>query len=190
MITAIKSQKLFLLSQPLKTAKFSLIAPHVTFASFPPDREGVCGYEIRNQNFKGFSSGGTKGLWVSQSSSNDKKLVICESPLDCLSYHQLFPDDQTRYFATSGTLSEKQKDLLRTAFENIDQKKGEIIIATDRDVAGKEIAQELNKIAPKTAQIFRHVPKYQKDWNEVLQAQIERERQQENQRSRGRGLSL
>ena len=159
-------------------------------AIFPHrDREGVCGYETRNQNFKGFSSGGTKGLWVSKSGQNDNKLVICESPLDCLSYHQLFPDDYTRYFATSGTLSEKQKDLLRTAFEKLDQKKGEIIIATDKDIGGEEIAQELKEIAPKTAQVFRHVPKYQKDWNEALQAQIERERQQENQRSRGRGLS-
>ena len=160
-------------------------------AIFPhSDRDGVCGYEIRNQNFKGFSSGGTKGLWVSKSQQNDKKLVICESPLDCLSYHQLFPDDHTRYFATSGTLSETQKDLLRTAFEKLDQKGGEIIIATDRDVGGKEIAQELTLIAPKTAQIARHVPKYQKDWNEVLQAQIERERQNQHQKSRGKGLSL
>lgn len=154
------------------------------------DREGICGYSIRHQNFKGFSTGGTKGLWTSKSSSNDKKLVICESPIDCLSYHQLFPDDQTRYFATSGTLSEKQKDLLRTAFEKIEQKGGSIIIATDRDEAGEEISQELIKIAPKTAQIERHVPKYQKDWNEALQAKIERERQQQNQKRRGRGFSL
>ena len=162
-------------------------------AIFPHfDRDGICGYEIRNQNFKGFASGGTKGLWVSKSGQNDQKLVICESPLDCLSYHQLFPDDQTRYFATSGTLSEKQKDLLRTAFENINQKGGEIIIATDRDVGGEEISQKLKEIAPKTAQIFRHVPKpkYQKDWNEVLQAQIQLEKQQQNQITRGRGLSL
>ncbi len=160
-------------------------------AIFPHfDRDGICGYEIRNQNFKGFASGGTKGLWVSKSGQNDQKLVICESPLDCLSYHQLFPDDQTRYFATSGTLSEKQKDLLRTAFENINQKGGEIIIATDRDVGGEEISQKLKEIAPKTAQIFRHVPKYQKDWNEVLQAQIKQERQQQNQISKRRGLSL
>ena len=160
-------------------------------AIFPhKDRDGICGYEIRNQNFKGFASGGTKGLWVSKSGQNDLKLVICESPLDCLSYHQLFPDDQTRYFATSGTLSEKQKDLLHTAFENINQKGGEIIIATDRDVGGEEISQELTKIAPNSAQIFRHVPTHQKDWNEALQAQIQLERQQQNQKRRGRGLSL
>ena len=156
------------------------------------DREGVSGYEIRNQKFKGFSTGGTKGLWTSRSGSQDKKLVICESPIDCLSYHQLFPDEQTRYFATSGTLSEKQKNLLQTAFEKISQKGGEIIIATDRDEPGKKLSQELAEIAPKTAQISRHVPKYQKDWNEVLQAEIRREAQlrQQQQRERGRGLSL
>jgi DNA topoisomerase IA len=65
---------------------------------------------------------------------------------------------QPCYFATSGTLAEKQKDLLRTAFEKIDQNGGEIIIATDRNLGGEEIAQELIKIAPNSAQIFRHAP--------------------------------
>lgn len=156
------------------------------------DREGVSGYEIRNQKFKGFSTGGTKGLWTSRSGSQDKKLVICESPIDCLSYHQLFPDEQTRYFATSGTLSNKQKNLLQSAFEKISHKGGEIIIATDRDEPGNKLSQELAKIAPKTAQISRHVPKYQKDWNEALNAQIEREikLQQQKQRENDKGLSL
>ena len=117
--------------------------------------------------------------------------MICESPIDCLSYHQLFPDEQTRYFATSGTLSQKQRSLLQSAFEKISQKGGEIIIATDRDEPGNKLSQELAKIAPKTAQVSRHVPKYQKDWNGALNAEIERSRQQlQNQRSRGRGLSL
>ncbi len=86
--------------------------------------------------------------------------------------------------ATSRTLSGKQKDLLRTAFEKIKQKGGSIIISTDRDEAGEEISHELIKIAPKTAQISRHVPDYPKDWNEALKAKIERERQQQNQKRR------
>lgn len=156
------------------------------------DREGVCGYEIRNQNFKGFSSGGSKGLWVSQSKGGDRRLVICESPIDCLSYHQLFPDDSTRYFATGGTISELQKDLLKTAFEKLHAKEGQIIIATDGDEAGNKLALELAKIAPESSQIYRDVLEHHKDWNEALQAQIERELQQQNQpkRDRGRGLSL
>jgi Toprim-like/Protein of unknown function (DUF3991)/Relaxase/Mobilisation nuclease domain len=156
------------------------------------DRDGVCGYEIRNQNFKGFSSGGSKGLWVSQSKTGDRQLVICESPIDCLSYHQLFPNDSTRYFATGGTISELQKDLLKTAFEKLHAKGGQIVIATDRDEAGNKLALELVKIAPESSQIRRDVLEHHKDWNEALQAQIERDLQQQNQpkRSRGRGLSL
>ncbi|MGK7953980.1 MAG: DUF3991 and toprim domain-containing protein, partial [Crocosphaera sp.] len=154
------------------------------------DREGVCGYEIRNQQFKGFSKGGSKGLWFSKAASTDTKLVICESPLDCLSYDQLFPDANTRYMATGGTLSEKQKTLLKTAFEKIHSQGGQIIIATDQDQAGQEIAQELNSISPSTAQVGRVVPNHHKDWNEALMAQIRWEREQEQKRNRGRGFSL
>lgn len=164
--------------------KGNVIFPHL-------DREGICGYEIRNQNFKGFSSGGTKGLWISRSFGEDLRLVICESPLDCLSYHQLYPDAQTRYFATGGTISELQKDLLTTAFEKIHAQGGQIIIATDRDEAGNKLALELAKIAPESSQISRSIPEHQKDWNEALVAQIAWERQQQEQqkRDRGRGFS-
>ncbi|ACK68474.1 TOPRIM domain protein (plasmid) [Rippkaea orientalis PCC 8801] len=164
----------------------NLIFPH-------QDREGVCGYEIRHQAFKGFSSGGTKGLWCSQGASTDTKLVICESPLDCLSYHQLFPDETTRYMATGGTLSEKQKDLLQGALTKINDLGGEIIVATDKDEAGQKMAQELRNLAPSTAQMSRVVPTHHKDWNEALMAEIRRQREQEQEqqqkRSRGRGLS-
>ena len=160
----------------------NVIFPHA-------DREGVCGYEMRNQEFKSFSSGGTKGLWASNGSPDDTTLVICESPLDCLSYHQLFPDDTTRYFATGGTLSEKQKTLLKGVFEKFHKLGGQIMIATDKDEAGQAIEQELRNLAPETAQINRIVPRHHKDWNETLMAEIRRQREQEQKRSRGRGFS-
>ncbi|MEL4898038.1 DUF3991 and toprim domain-containing protein, partial [Crocosphaera sp. Alani8] len=156
----------------------NVIFPHA-------DREGVCGYEMRNQQFKSFSKGGIKGLWASNGSPDDTTLVICESPLDCLSYHQLFPDDTTRYFATGGTLSDKQKTLLKGVFEKFHNKGGHIMIATDKDEAGQELEQELRNIAPETAQINRIVPRHHKDWNETLMAEIRRQREQEQKRSRG-----
>ena len=160
----------------------NVIFPHA-------DREGVCGYELRNQEFKSFSKGGIKGLWASNGSPDDTTLVICESPLDCLSYHQLFPDDTTRYFATGGTLSDKQKTLLKGVFDKFHNKGGHIMIATDKDEAGKQIEQELRNISPETSQINRIVPRHHKDWNEALMAEIRRQRKQEQKRSRGRGLS-
>lgn len=144
---------------------------------------------MRNQEFKSFSKGGIKGLWASNGSPDDTTLVICESPLDCLSYHQLFPDDTTRYFATGGTLSDKQKTLLKGVFDKFHNKGGHIMIATDKDEAGKQIEQELRNISPETSQINRIVPRHHKDWNEALMAEIRRQRKQEQKRSRGRGLS-
>ncbi|PSF30248.1 hypothetical protein C7H19_23940 [Aphanothece hegewaldii CCALA 016] len=148
------------------------------------DREGICGYEIRNQQFKGFSEGGTKGLWHSTATTEDKRLVICESPIDCLSYYRFFDDGQTRYFATGGTLSENQKDLIRGAFEKIHKQGGQIVIATDRDEAGEKLALELAKFAPEGSQISREVPDYQKDWNEALIVALV-EQQKTRERSRG-----
>ena len=92
--------------------------------------------------------------------------------------------------ATGGTLSEKQKTLLKTAFEKIHTQGGQIIIATDKDEAGQEMAQELNNIVPETAQVGRVVPNHYKDWNEALIAQIRWQREQEQKRSRGKGFSL
>ncbi|MEL4893825.1 DUF3991 and toprim domain-containing protein, partial [Crocosphaera sp. Alani8] len=161
----------------------NVIFPHA-------DREGVCGYELRNQEFKSFSKGGIKGLWASNGSKDDTTLVICESPLDCLSYHQLFRDDTTRYFATGGTLSDQQKTILKGVFEKFSSRGGQIMIATDNDEGGKQIEQELRNLAPSTAQINRIVPRHHKDWNEALMAELRRQREQEErQKRRGRGLS-
>jgi 5S rRNA maturation endonuclease (ribonuclease M5) len=146
------------------------------------DEEGICGYEIRNDQYKGYSEGGTKGLWHSQENSEDKRLVICESPIDCLSYYYLFDEGQTRYVATGGTLSEKQKDLIREALAKIQG--GEIIIATDRDEAGEKLAGELGKLAPEGSRIFRHCPENQKDWNEALTQEL-----RERYKARERALS-
>lgn len=164
-------------------SKGNVIFPH-------RDREGICGYEIRSQQFKGFSEGGTKGLWDSLGSQDDNKLVVCESPIDCLSYYQLFPDSQTRYFATGGTVSEKQKDLLKGAFEKIHANGGQIIVATDNDEAGQKLASEISKNAPQGCQIYRHLPKQQKDWNELLKAEIIQERQECSQSRRRSGMDL
>ena len=134
---------------------------------------------------------GYQGLWSSNGSPDDTTLVICESPLDCLSYHQLFRDDTTRYFATGGTLSDQQKTILKGVFEKFSSRGGQIMIATDNDEGGKQIEQELRNLAPETAQFNRIAPRHHKDWNETLMAEIRRQREQQERqkRSRGRGLS-
>lgn len=151
------------------------------------DREGICGYEIRNAGFKGFSEGGTKGLWHSITYPDDAKLVICESPIDCLSYYRLHDDGRTRYVAISGNLSETQEELLRDELKRIHQQGGEIFIATDNDPAGEKLAVRIAELAPKDGRVFRHTLEHQKDWNEALKARLAENARQSERRGRERG---
>src|SRR6266700_152596 len=56
-------------------------------AVFPHfDREGLCGYEIKNTGFTGFAAGGAKGLWFSHTGPDDRRLILTESAIDALSH--------------------------------------------------------------------------------------------------------
>ena len=162
-------------------------------AIFPHyDGDGLTGYSIKNSNFTGFSSGGTKTLWESNKSETDRQLVITESAIDAMSYHQLFGKENphTRYIATSGTMSNYQLELIKTAMKEITKLGGEIVIATDNDEIGNKMAQTLVKIAPPSSQVYRHKPQHSKDWNEVVENQWQRILSQQKQQQRSRGLEL
>jgi 5S rRNA maturation endonuclease (ribonuclease M5) len=167
-------------------------------AIFPhSDGDGLTGFTVKNENFTGFSKGGTKALWRSQprdsdcaprTSEADRRLVIVESAIDAMSYHQLFTEQNshTRYISTGGTISHKQLDLIKTAMADMTRLGGEIVIATDNDVAGNKLFKTLAKEAPAKSQISRDVPKQGKDWNELLQ----HTRPQEITRQRSIGWEL
>lgn len=141
-------------------------------AIFPHyDRDGLTGFTIKNDSFTGFSKGGTKALWQSKQKESDRCLVITESAIDAMSYHQLLSDKNphTRYISTGGTTSKYQLDLIKTAMAEMTRLGGEIVIATDNDKAGNKLAQTLSKDAPSQSKISRDVPKQGKDWNELLQ---------------------
>ena len=161
-------------------------------AIFPHyDGDGLTGFTAKSDNYQGFSKGGTKALWRSKPQEGDRRLVITESAIDAMSYHQLFTDQNphTRYISTGGTISNKQLELIKTAMADITKIGGEIVIATDNDMAGNKLAQTLSKKAPSQSLVSRDVPDKGKDWNELLQ----HIRQQEITRSRqdrSRGWSL
>lgn len=162
-------------------------------AIFPHyDGDGLTGYSVKNNNFTGFSSGGTKTLWQSNKSETDRCLVITESAIDALSYHQLFAKENpnTRYIATSGTISNYQLELIKTAMKEITKLGGEIVIATDNDEMGNKMAKTLANVAPSTSKIYRHTPQHSKDWNQVVEKERQRILSQQKQQSRSRGLEL
>jgi hypothetical protein len=151
----------------LVDARSNVVFPHY-------DRDGPCGYEIKNRRFTGFAPGGEKGLWVSGVQRADTALVIAESALDALSYAALHPNVNTRYASIGGKLNPTQPALIRSAIERL-QPGAVLRIATDNDKDGAKLGQEIAQLAAETGRgdltVEFAVPADAKDWNDVLRGE-------------------
>ncbi len=140
------------------------------------DDEGICGWEVKNHGFTGFSPGGTKAAWQSESRPTDTTLVLSESAIDGLSYHQLHKPTTARYLSTSGSLGTRQLETL----EHIVGRLGPsvtVVAAVDADAGGAKLAAQFEALCARLRLGFvRHSPDAAlgKDWNEVLQ-RVERD---------------
>ena len=148
-------------------------------AVFPHfDVAGLCGYEIKNQGFTGFSAGGKKGLWFSHTGSSDRRLVLAESAIDALSHAVLFPDaeDRTRYASLGGKPNAQQPGLVAATIGRLPEG-AEIVAAFDADEAGRMLVNVVRFAVANVAGrrgrnlIFLvHLPAQDgEDWNQVLQ---------------------
>lgn len=145
-------------------------------AVFPHyDLDGLSGYELKNEGFTGFSKGGTKALWRSANLSYAPRVVFVESAIDAMSHAQLTGDTETAYVSTGGSMSDSQRELVRQVIERSAARGAEIVIATDADEAGQKLAQELAQLAPKGLNLRQEEPQGAKDWNDMLQAALERQ---------------
>jgi hypothetical protein len=141
------------------------------------DREGVCGFEIKNRSFTGFAPGGSKGLWLSQETRDDNCLVFCESAIDALSYAVLFPTERARYASIGGQLSPQQCELIRAAAAGMPEG-AKIIAATDADTTGGNLAENMREAVDLTGRddltYLLHQPDGFKDWNDQLRKRPKR----------------
>jgi hypothetical protein len=150
-------------------------------ALFPHyDREGVCGYEVKNKDFTGFAPGGVKGLWCSKALTTDRQLVLTETAIDALSYQVLHPQELgTRFMSTGGELSPLQRGdpdkgepgLLRRAMEKLPDG-AVVVLAFDNDEPGEKLADEVRALAPTGRELRRVVPNAGKDWNDMLKLRL------------------
>ena len=135
-------------------------------------QEALCGFELKNKGFTGFSSGGTKGLWLSNAFSDDNWLVFCESAIDALSHALLFPDEHARYASIGGKLNPVQPELIRAAIARMPAG-SEIVAAMDADADGAKLADVVRKAVELSGRddlrFTVHEPFGAKDWNEALQ---------------------
>lgn len=121
---------------------------------------GVTGWEVKNRGYTGFSAGGAKSLFACRVGAGRGLVVIAESAIDAMSYHQLQGREQTLYLSLGGAMSPSQEELLAKTIAEIPK----VIIATDRDDQGDEYATTIFKYRPDA---FRCLP-VGKDWNDDL----------------------
>lgn len=143
----------------------SIIFPH-------KNTNGLCGFDIKNFGFTGFSKGGEKGLWFSAANKSDTQLVFTESAIDALSFHILNPDEKTRYASISGRMNRTQPDLIKKAIQKMPQG-AKIILAMDNDLGGRKLAEQIEAIAEQTNRadltLSKDFPPIEgQDWNNVL----------------------
>lgn len=140
------------------------------FAHYNSD--GLCGFEIKNRGFTGFSPGGVKGLFCSRPTPDDNELVICETAIDALSFAALFGTDRKRFVSTAGQLSPAQKRLLQSAATKMSPGSN-IVLAMDNDPGGRElvdaITELLSEINLDNVALHVRLPGHEgKDWNDIL----------------------
>jgi len=150
-------------------------------AVFPHyDRQGLCGFELRNYHFKGFAKGGQKGLWYSTSTPEDERLVITESAIEGLSYHALYGPEGSRYFSIAGEMNTMQRQLLEAAFLKL-ATSTVIVIAMNNDAGGRHLSEEIKGLVLATRRgDLTVMDKYPDgdgiDWNDVIKIGKRRER--------------
>ncbi len=143
-------------------------------ALFPHyDKDGLCGFEIKNQGFTGFAPGGIKGLWHSKTKPADHWLVLTESAIDGYSFHVIHGGDGARYMSTGGALNPQQPALLRGAMEKMPDG-SVVILAFDLDDGGEKLAEEVKALVPAGRKVRRMMPDAGtgKDWNEMLKNRL------------------
>ncbi len=137
------------------------------------DFDGVVGIERRNRNFKHYSKGGRKGLWKSNLKNGDLQAVICESPIDALSYAKLHCEEKerTRYLALGGKISRFQWELIDGVMKKYRLKSIRVVLAFDNDAAGKRYVQQFQKRYSGSSLTVRLPPREGLDWNDLLHQQ-------------------
>ena len=139
-------------------------------ALFPHyNQAGLCGFEIKNTGWTGFSPGGLKGLACSRPQSDDQQLIVCETSIDMLSYAAINGIDGNRFLSTAGQISPMQAECLRTAVERM-PKDAVVVLAFDNDDGGRTLAAKVREtLTPTGCKIIEDFPaRPGADWNDVL----------------------
>jgi len=150
------------------------VFPHVN-----ADKQ-ICGAELKNTSFNGFTKASSKGIWLSAGRDSDQRLVVAEASIDALSYAQLFDDGKTRYASIGGQLSPQQPGILHKVFRALPPG-SEIVLAFDHDDGGRSLADYIQPVFDSVAgsggradlsMRLHHPDAPGADWNDELHRQL------------------
>jgi hypothetical protein len=136
----------------------------------------VIGAEARGPSMKRHLPGTRKSssVWVSHPPLVTRRIIVCESAIDCLSYHQLKGAEGDLYISFGGSLTCGQLDCILKMHRCLGHWEGaKVIIAVDNDEAGEVYSVKLKRAFP-DAELVR--PSVGKDFNETLK-QVDIKRQ-------------
>jgi len=136
------------------------------------NRDGLCGYEIKNSGFTGYAKGGMKGLWSSCTEDRDKRLIIAETAIDALSYAVLSGHHRSHFVSVAGELNDEQPALLGYEIGRL-PRNGAVVVAFDNDDAGDRLTRKIAGIFADSNRLdltlYNDRPiERGADWNDVL----------------------
>jgi hypothetical protein len=125
----------------------------------------ISGWEMRGPRYKGFVSGGGKGLFAFAVCLEYKRLAVCESAIDALSLAAIEGCDRaTAYLSTGGGWGDAGRDeLVRLLTPHT-----ALVAAMDNGIGGDLLAGRLAKLAAVAAASFDRLRPATKDWNQQL----------------------
>ncbi|MBR9973785.1 LPD7 domain-containing protein [Magnetospirillum sulfuroxidans] len=134
----------------------------------------IVGTERRNRppagsdrSFKVYTSGAAPGIWTSNGTAEDRRLVVIESPIDAMSHWQMLSAEEqavTRYAAIRSGFREED---LETIIRAMPAGAG-IVAACDPDSAGDAYTQKIMAAAERADRMFREERPEGGDWNYLL----------------------
>lgn len=137
-------------------------------------KDGLVGTERRNRpspgsdrSFKAYTAGAVPGIWTSNASTADTRLVIVESPIDAMSHQELSPPEEratTRYVAIrNGCADDDLEAVIRS------MPVGAVVVAAcDRDPAGDGYTAKIRALAEGMGRDFSDERPQAGDWNDIL----------------------
>lgn len=128
------------------------------------DRQGMIGYEIRNDGFMAIGERTYKALWFSRNLRESTTIIVAESSIDAISHCQLHGGDHA-YVALSGQPSPLQRDLLTGLLSKAYERGVSVITGFDNDPSGDKYHEMLQLLSP--VPLARLTP-VNKDWNNDL----------------------